>query len=366
MKQHKIITIVGARPQFIKSAIVSKYLSKKKNLTEIIVHTGQHFNENMSKIFFKQLNLLKPKYLLKTGRKSHNKMISKIISEVDRIIDQEKPSLILVYGDTNSTLAGALAAKKANIKIAHVEAGVRNFDELMPEEVNRYITDRISNLNFCVTHENIENLKNEGFGNVIPYSKVILSGDVMYYIFLKKYKNINKKYKYFSEKIVSNEFILCTIHRASNVDEPKTLKAIIKSLNIINKKIPVVFLIHPRTKIRLKKNNIKLEAIIKNPLGYEETLFYLMNCKFLITDSGGLCREAYFAEKKSVFIYEKPVWPEITAAGCSISAIPKLRNILEAFDKLKTLKGTFKKKIFGKGNAASIIVNNIDQFLKNK
>ena len=306
MNKYKVMTIIGARPQFIKAAIVSKHLAKKKYLTEIIVHTGQHFNKNMSNIFFTQLNIPSPKYLLKTGGGKHNKMISAIIYEVDKIIELEKPSLILVYGDTNSTLAGALAAKKANINIAHIEAGVRNLDEKMPEEINRYITDRISNLNFCVTKKNLANLKNEGFGKSIPYSKAILTGDVMYDIFLEKYEKIKKKkFNYFDDKIISNNFVLCTIHRASNVDIAANLNEIVQALNKIHKKIPIIFLVHPRTLTSLKKNNINLETITEKPLGYEEVIFYLSKCKFVITDSGGLCREAYFAKKKKSFYIRK-------------------------------------------------------------
>jgi UDP-GlcNAc3NAcA epimerase len=365
MIKYKILTIIGARPQFIKSAAVSKEIHKIKNFSEIIVHTGQHYDKSMSEVFFSQLGMSTPKYHLKTGGKSHNEMIGLIILEVDKIIKKEKPSLLLVYGDTNSTLAGAIAAKKHNIPIAHVEAGVRNFDEFMPEEVNRYITDRISNLNFCVTKTGKNNLINEGFNKSNISSKLIISGDVMYDIFLETYKKVSEKiYPNFSKNIINSNFILCTIHRASNVDNPKILKEIIESLNIIHKEIKVIMLVHPRTKNIIDQNKINTNYITLNPIGYEETLFALSKCKYVITDSGGLVREAYFAQKKSLFILSKPVWPEINEENCSINVSPKTSSILLSFSKLKVLNSSFKNKIFGKGNASSVIVKEIKSFLQ--
>ena len=335
MNKYKVMTIIGARPQFIKAAIVSKHLAKKKYLTEIIVHTGQHFNKNMSNIFFTQLNIPSPKYLLKTGGGKHNKMISAIIYEVDKIIELEKPSLILVYGDTNSTLAGALAAKKANINIAHIEAGVRNLDEKMPEEINRYITDRISNLNFCVTKKNLANLKNEGFGKSIPYSKAILTGDVMYDIFLEKYEKIKKKkFNYFDDKIISNNFVLCTIHRASNVDIAANLNEIVQALNKIHKKIPIIFLVHPRTLTSLKKNNINLETITEKPLGYEEVIFYLSKCKFVITDSGGITEETTLLDVPCMTIRDSTERPETVILGSNELLGTNVKAIRGAMNKL--------------------------------
>ena len=364
MKKYKILTVLGARPQFIKSAAVSKQIRKIKNINEVIVHTGQHYSKNMSDIFFSQLNHPLPRYHLNAGGKTDNVMISKMIIKLDKIIKEEKPSLTLVYGDTNSTLAGAICAKKNNIPIAHVEAGVRNYDESMPEEVNRYITDRVSNLNFCVTKKGKINLFNEGYSKKLLSSKIILSGDVMYDMFLETIKKISKKkVMKFTKNIIDNDFILCTIHRASNVDNPRTLKKIIDSLNIIHKDIKVLFLIHPRTKKVLSKYNISTNVILKKPVGYEETLFALSKCKYVITDSGGLVREAYFSKKKSILILEKSVWPEINSENCCLNVSPEKASILNAFQKLKKLNSNFKNRIFGKGNASSIIASEINSFL---
>ena len=365
MNKYKILTIIGARPQFIKSAAVSKEIRKIKNVNEIILHTGQHYDKNMSDIFFTQLNHPLPKYHLKIGGKTNNIMIGEMIIEIDRVIKKEKPSLIILYGDTNTTLAGAISSKKNNIPIAHIEAGVRNYDESMPEEVNRYITDRVSDLNFCVTNKGKKNLLNEGYCKYVLSSKIILSGDVMYDIFLDTRKKLTrKKIKVFANNIIDNDFILCTIHRASNVDNPKILKEIIDSLNIIHKEIRVLFLVHPRTKKIINKYNILTEVTLKNPIGYEEILFALSKCKYVITDSGGLVREAYFSEKKSLLILEKSIWPEINEENCSLNIQPKKSHILNAFSKLKKLNANFKNRIFGKGNASSIIAKEINLFLK--
>tara|TARA_B100000242_G_C43013078_1_gene471039 strand:+ start:57 stop:1160 length:1104 start_codon:yes stop_codon:yes gene_type:complete len=362
--KYKILTVIGARPQFMKVAAVSKELKKIKSIKEIVVHTGQHYNKSMSDIFFSQLNLPTPKYHLKTGGKSHNIMIGQMMVKLDKVIKDERPSLVLVYGDTNSTLAGAMSAKKNNIAIAHIEAGVRNYDESMPEEVNRYITDRVSNLNFCATKNGKNNLLNEGYLKYFQSSKIFLSGDVMYDIFLDTVKKFSEiKIKKFINNIIHNDFILCTIHRASNVDNPKILKEIIDSLNIIHNEVKVLFLVHPRTKKMISNHNIHTEVILKNPVGYEETLFALSKCKYVITDSGGLIREAYFSRKKSMLILKTPLWPEINEEKCSLNTEPKKSNILSSFAKLKKLNSSFKKKIFGKGNASSIIAKEIKNFL---
>ncbi len=364
MIKYKILTIIGARPQFMKVAAVSKKLKKIKKIREIVVHTGQHYNKSMSDIFFSQLNLPTPKYHLKIGGKSHNIMIGQMMVKLDKIIKDESPSLVLVYGDTNSTLAGAMSAKKNDIAIAHVEAGVRNYDELMPEEANRYITDRVSNLNFCATKLNKNNLLNEGYSKYIQSSKIVLSGDVMYDIYLDTIKKFSEiKIKKLTNNILHDNFILCTIHRASNVDNPKILREIIDSLNIIHKEIKVLFLVHPRTKKVISNHNISTQVVLKNPTGYEETLFALRKCKYVITDSGGLIREAYFSRKKSILILNNPLWPEINEEKCSINTVPKKSNILSSFTKLKKLNSSFKNKIFGKGNASSIIAKEIEKFL---
>ena len=232
----KIIPVVGARPQFVKAAALSREISKHKEIEEIIVHTGQHFDDNMSEVFFREMEIPKPKYNLAINSVGHGAMTGRMLEGIEKILLEEKPQLILVYGDTNSTIAGALAAKKLHIKVAHVEAGLRSFNMKMPEEINRILTDRISDYLFCPTDTAVSNLYNEGYKNID--CKIIKSGDVMQDA-ANYYAQRSAEKAEIVAKLNRDKFILCTLHRAENTDDPDKMKEIVEVLNEINKTIPI-------------------------------------------------------------------------------------------------------------------------------
>jgi UDP-GlcNAc3NAcA epimerase len=362
----KILTVVGARPQFVKAAVISRLISSKyTNIDEVMVHTGQHFDKNMSEIFFQELEITKPAYYLDINNLSHGAMIGKMIIKLEDIFIHEKPDCVLVYGDTNSTLAAGIAAKKLNIKVAHVEAGVRNYDETMPEESNRYLVDRLSDFNFCCTNLGLSNLLEEGLNNPKLSKKNFLSGDVMYDAALfesSKSKTLNSN----CQKILNSkkDFILATIHRPSNTDSREVLNGIIDGLNQINKKVPIILLTHPRTKAKLHEFNLYPEFKLFEPMGYFETLSLIKSSSLVITDSGGLVREAYFFKRKSLFLLSNPVWPELIETGVSINVEPNSKKIIEAYNSIKLKEVSWQDKIFGDGNAGKFILDTLSNALE--
>lgn len=351
----KVLHIVGARPQFMKlSPLYLEMLNN--NFIQKILHTGQHFDENMSGIFFKDLNIPSPDFNLKINSLSHGAMTGRMIEGIENILLDEYFDYVIVYGDTNSTLAGAIAAKKLNIKIIHIESGVRNFDMDMPEEINRVLTDKISNLLFCTTEASLNNLLKEG-----AYRKDCFNvGDLMYDSSLL-----------FSNKTLSptppEEYVLFTCHRASNTNK-KNITEIINSLNIISKEINVIFPVHPRTKKIIDSLNIKINFECIEPVGYLHFLQLIKNSKYIITDSGGVVREAYFFKVPSILLLEYPVWPELTKANVCFNCPPIKKRILELYNSLKTYDVDFEKNenIFGDGDARKKIVNKITQYHKIK
>lgn len=351
----KIITIVGARPQFVKAAVVSRAIAADGRMCETIVHTGQHFDANMSEVFFSEMEIPKPHYNLNISSLSHGAMTGRMLEKIEGVLLQEKPDLVLVYGDTNSTLAGALAAKKLHIKVAHVEAGLRSFNMDMPEEINRILTDRISDLLFCPTDTAISNLKREGFDNID--CKIIENGDVMqdaalFYATKAKKPDFN----------IPAHFALCTAHRAENTDDPNRLQAIFTALEKISEKYPVVLPLHPRTKAKLSDihydfAHTKIHFI--NPVGYLEMVYLLKNCQFVLTDSGGLQKEAYFFRKNCVTLRDETEWIELIMNGFNILAGANTQTILEAVDEMAVKKNDFSAHLYGNGNAGEIIVQNL-------
>jgi len=353
----KILTILGARPQFIKAGSVSREISKHKEIKEVIVHTGQHYDTNMSDIFFQQMQIPKPDYFLGIGGKSHGAMTGQMIEKIEEVVFKEKPDWILVYGDTNSTLAGAIVASKLHVKLAHVEAGLRSFNMQMPEEINRILTDRVSNLLFCPTNGAIENLKKEGFDNFT--CKIVKSGDVMQDGAMF-YKNLAQK----PSLHVENNFVLCTIHRAENTDDEVRLKNIFEALEEIAKEKQIILPLHPRTKKIIESLNINFKNItIIEPVGYLEMVWLIAHTDLIMTDSGGLQKEAYFFKKQCVTLRDETEWIELVECGT---------NTLVGADKIKISNAllvnnnfnqdNFQLDLYGNGKASEKIVKELLEY----
>ncbi len=347
----KILTILGARPQFIKAATVSRALRRRaENFEEIVVHTGQHFDYRMSDVFFKELEMPKIRYNLGIDSLSHGAMTGRMLEAIENIIRDETPDYILVYGDTNSTLAGALAGKKLHKKIIHIEAGLRSFDNRMPEEINRILTDRIADLLFCPTEKSAENLRAEGFEH-FPV-KIIKSGDVMFdsYLFFKNKTAARKN---------GEKFILCTLHRAENTNDELRLTTILEDLEEINRRVKIVFPIHPRTRKSIENLNVKCSFPFIEPIGYLEMIELLESCEMVITDSGGLQKEAFFAKKICLILRDSTEWTELTENGFNELVPVEKTRIIEAFEKNSSRKIDFSADFYGDGNAAEIIADEI-------
>lgn len=352
----KILTVIGARPQFIKAAPLSRKIAETKGITEIILHTGQHFDENMSDIFFREMRIPAPSYKLDINSLGHGAMTGRMLEEIEKIIIKEKPDCILVYGDTNSTLAGALAAKKLHVKVAHIEAGLRSFNMKMPEEVNRILTDRISDFLFCPTESAIKNLKNEGFDYF--NCKVIKTGDIMYDA-LKFFSEYAPSPDEICHTTESKHYALCTIHRAENTDIPERLKAIIEALNEISKQIQVVLPLHPRTKKILESLGIQAHFKIIEPVGYLTMLGLLDNCQFVLTDSGGLQKEAYLKKKYCITMRDETEWVELVENKVNFIAGADKDKIISCFNLIYHKPFNAKEGLYGNGNAAEEIVSNL-------
>ena len=361
----KILTILGARPQFIKAGSVSREIAKHKEIEEIIVHTGQHYDANMSDIFFEEMQIPKPNYFLGIGGKSHGAMTGPMMQMIEEVALKEKPDWIVVYGDTNSTLAGALVASKLHIKLAHIEAGLRSFNMKMPEEVNRILTDRVSDMLFCPTDTAIENLKNEGYKNFD--CKIVKSGDVMqdgalFYKGLAVKPNID----------IKDNFILCTIHRAENTDDETRLRSIFEALNEIAEEKQVILPLHPRTKkilenLKLTEGNPFRENIenltIIEPVGYLEMVWLIDNCSLVMTDSGGLQKEAYFFEKPCITLRDETEWVELVECGANVLAGADKEKILEAFrNNSKFNIENSKLDLYGGGKASEKIIKKLLEY----
>lgn len=348
----KILTVVGARPQFIKAATISRVIESMSDVEEIIVHTGQHFDKNMSDVFFEEMKIPRPDYNLAIASLSHGAMTGRMLEAIETIILDERPDWVLVYGDTNSTLAGALAASKLRVKVAHVEAGLRSFNMNMPEEQNRILTDRISTVLFCPTQTAVNNLNNEGYEQFDI--DVVNVGDVMFDA-ANFYSGYARKPDWFDQLELSHNYALATIHRAENTDNLDRLHEIVSSLNEIHKKTPVILPLHPRTKKKLEKLNVKLNVNVVEPVGYLEMVFLLKNCRVVLSDSGGVQKEAYFFKKSCLILREETEWIELVECGANHIVGANYQRIMKKFDSLGT--GTsFNSAFYGEGDAAEKIV----------
>ncbi len=348
----KIISIIGARPQFIKASAFSRAASKTKGVDEFIIHTGQHFDTNMSTIFFEQMGIPKPNVNLDIHSLQHGAMTGRMLEKIEDVILQEKPDWILVYGDTNSTLAGALAAVKQHIKIAHVEAGLRSFNTAMPEEINRILTDRISDCLFCPTDTAIKNLKQEN----IPDKKLIRSGDIMYDSALY-FKRFAKKPK----EEIPEKFMLATLHRAENTDNKSRLESIISAMNYIGKSMQIVLPLHPRTAKVMEQHNLKFSENVFciSPVGYLQMLWLLDSCELVMTDSGGLQKEAYFFNKFCITLRDETEWTELIKQNINILCGANKEKIIKAFSETVNQSHSFPVHLYGDGNTANQVLNEL-------
>lgn len=352
-----LLTVLGARPQFIKAATVSRAL-KKYGIEEIIVHTGQHFDANMSQVFFDEMEIPHPHYNLEISGLQHGAMTGRMLEKIEEVLLKEKPNYVLVYGDTNSTLAGALAAAKLHIPVAHVEAGLRSFEMKMPEEINRILTDRISSILFCPTKTAVTNLENEGYKNFDCQIEQV--GDVMYDAVLFYQKKATSQSTIISKVgLMPNNFVLCTMHRAENTNDPDRLRAICSALNEIHKQIPVVLPLHPRTRGYLKSLNIELSVLLLDPVGYFDMLALLQNCKLVMTDSGGLQKEAFFFQKFCITLRDQTEWVELIESGTNQLAGADSVAILNSFEELANRPFPVTASLYGQGNAAELIAQKL-------
>lgn len=358
----KILTIVGARPQFIKAAVVSRVFARSRKIKEIILHTGQHFDKNMSEIFFEEMEIPKPKYNLNVNGLSHGAMTGEMLKGIEQVCLEEKPDYLMVYGDTNSTIAGALAAKKLKIKVVHIEAGLRSFNMNMPEEINRILTDRISDFLFCPTDTAVQNLLNEGI-SVNSGFHVIQNGDVMQdAAMFYAQKSANRSNVISKYGLSGIDYALCTIHRQENTDNIERLKEIIDSLNEIQVTQKVVVPLHPRTKKIIKSNNLKPEFVIIEPVGYFDMIELLKGCNMVLTDSGGLQKEAYFFNKYCITMREETEWVELTQNNFNVLTGANMDSIIKAYQMF--LNKTFVKNIelYGGGKASDLICEVMENF----
>lgn len=350
----KIATVVGARPQFIKAAPVSREL--RKNHQEILIHTGQHYDANMSDVFFEELHIPKPDYNLGIGSGHHGAQTGAILEKVEEVLLKEQPDALLVYGDTNSTLAGALAAAKLHIPVIHIEAGLRSFNRRMPEEINRVLTDHISEWLFCPTDTAVQNLGQEGIAK-----GVYQVGDVMYDAFRFNQELARQKAQIIDRLgLQAKEYILCTIHRAENTDDPSRLKEILTALGKVSKQ--VVLPLHPRTRKIIGEQGLSglLNENIRviEPVGYLDMIALEVNAWKLVTDSGGVQKEAYFAEVPCITMRDETEWVETVKVGWNVltgAVGEKILNAVETFE-----PPVEHPPIFGDGHSAKQFVSYLE------
>jgi UDP-N-acetylglucosamine 2-epimerase (non-hydrolysing)/UDP-GlcNAc3NAcA epimerase len=352
----KIVTVVGARPQFIKAAVVSHELRKRH--TEVLVHTGQHYDYNMSEKFFQELDIPKPDYNLGISGGTHAEMTGRMMMAIEEVLVKENPDWLLLYGDTNSTLAAALAAAKLHIRICHVEAGVRTHSKTNPEEINRICTDHVSELLLASTQSGMDNMALEGLAD-----RGKLVGDPMYDAFLQYSNKINKPFELEllegGKVSLPDEYYYLTCHREENTNDDKDLLEIFKALNSLD--APTVYPVHPRNKrraIRCKEQNQFDKLILAEPVGYLESVYLVNHAKKIVTDSGGLQREAFFAKKQCVTILDFVSWPETMVNNRNLLAKPSKSDILEKLGALQIVDDTYQP--FGDGRAAQKIVNALE------
>jgi UDP-N-acetylglucosamine 2-epimerase len=378
----KVVTIVGARPQFIKAEAVTRAVQRynqrcrfNRRLQEILIHTGQHYDYLMDKIFFEELDLPKPNYHLGVGSGSHGRQTGMMLERIEAVLVKEKPEVVVVYGDTNSTLAGALSAAKLNIPVAHVEAGLRSFNRTMPEEINRLLTDHLSTFLFCPTDQAVRNLLREGIkdgkGKIVKKVGDVMYDSILYYLKLSERKSTILKDLGFDTSHESRvtSYTLATLHRAENTDDPKRLESILKALNEIGRNTPVVLPLHPRTKKMIETYHLFSE--FKNikfiePVSYLNMLKLEKNAKAILTDSGGVQKEAYWLKVPCLTLREETEWVETIKSGWNVLVGIGVKRIVKEVShtekRRRYLKGN---RVFGDGKASQKIVQILIRHLVN-
>jgi len=356
----KIVTVLGARPQFIKASVVSHAISKERRFQEILVHTGQHFDANMSDVFFAELGMSAPSYFLGINGGGHGEMTGRMLADVERVLFKERPDVVLVYGDTNSTLAGALAAVKLGIPVAHVEAGLRSFNMAMPEEVNRILTDRISRWLFTPTETASHNLLREG----VSPEKFMPVGDVMYDVALYHGERVKPDTGLMAElNLPVGGYILATVHRAENTDHPGRLFTIVDALELASEDFPVVWPIHPRTRAILRQAG-RLDMLAKHvtlidPVGYLDMVQLEKYAALIATDSGGVQKEAFFYKVPCVTLRDETEWVELVEAGwnCLVSPVDARYVVQVISDRINSIGNAIQP--YGDGSASALIVERL-------
>lgn len=355
----KIISLVGARPQFIKEAVLSCAVREGGAWEHVVVHSGQHYDGNMSKVFFDELGITEPKYNMNIGSGNHGAMTAAALAGFEEILLKENPDKIIVYGDTNTTLAGAIAASKLKIPIAHVEAGLRQEPRDMPEEINRVLTDRISTWLFCCSALGVENLAKEGI-----VSGVSVAGDIMYDLFLKMRKRFDMSVAK-NLNLREGKFILTTLHRDFNVDDAASLTNIIDGISRAARslRLDVLFSIHPRTGARIKNFGLAKkisEWRVIEPIGYFELMGLLEQCAFVVTDSGGLQKEAWFGGKRAAVVMPDSGWRELIDCGWNVLVPQNDKNFGEKIENL-TQEINYPRGLYGDGNTARKIISELSK-----
>jgi UDP-GlcNAc3NAcA epimerase len=353
----KIAAVVGARPQFIKAAMVSRALRDRSDVQEVLIHTGQHYDENMSQVFFEEMEIVEPEYNLAIGSGSHGRQTARMLEAIEEVLLQEKPDRVLVYGDTNSTLAGALAAAKLHVPVAHVEAGLRSFNKGMAEEVNRIVADHVSDVLLAPTEEAVRNLAREG----MPKESVHLVGDVMYdaaLCYAVKAERISTVLQ--RHALNPKAYVLVTVHRAETTDDPKRLRTLIEGLSLVAKQIPLVWPLHPRTKAALERHDL-IKGLTKSmkliePLGYLDMIMLEKHASCIATDSGGVQKEAFFHRVPCVTLREETEWVELVRLGWN-KLVPPVDAHLIANEVLRPISIPIASPdLYGGGRAADRIV----------
>ncbi len=361
----KILTVIGARPQFVKAAVVSGALRKRKGVEEFLVHTGQHFDENMSRVFFDEMGIPEPSENLSISGGGHGSMTGKMLISIEELIIQQEPNCVLVYGDTNSTLAGALAASKLNVPCAHVEAGLRSDNRAMPEEINRILTDHACDLLFAPTDDAVRRLKLEG----IPHEKVIRTGDVMLDAALLYGEKAKSESTVLDRlELKEKKYALCTLHRAENVDSREVVEWLVSGLGEIARDLPVLLPLHPRTRARLKEFELfeTLPQGIRtvDPVGYLDILRLESSAALILTDSGGMQKEAFFQKVPCVTLRSETEWTELLPGGHNRLACPLADSISGKAAEALAAAPDWTIDLYGNGRSSELIASSVLKFAK--